>query len=56
MILFLLLVLAAVALGITGALVEGLGYLLIVGIAVLVAALVFIAVHLSRRSGKHPIR
>ncbi|MBO8203226.1 hypothetical protein JW613_33840 [Streptomyces smyrnaeus] len=56
MVLFLLLVLVAVTLGIIGAVAEGLGYLLFVGIAVLVAALAFIAVRWSRRSDRRPIR
>ncbi|MDQ0794230.1 hypothetical protein [Streptomyces sp. B1I3] len=56
MALFLFLVLVAVVLGIVGVTVEGLGYLLIIGIAVLVAAVAFIAVRWSRRSGRRPIR
>ena len=56
MALFLLLVLVAVVLGIIGAVAEGLGYLLIIGIVVLVAAVAFIAVRWSRRAGRHPIR
>ncbi|MBT2489205.1 hypothetical protein J7E96_11860 [Streptomyces sp. ISL-96] len=53
---FLFLVLVAVVLGIVGVAVEGLGYLLIIGIVVLVAAVAFIAVRWSRRSGRRPIR
>ncbi|MBT2401811.1 hypothetical protein [Streptomyces sp. ISL-100] len=56
MALFLFLVLVAVVLGIVGVAVEGLGYLLIIGIVVLVAAVAFIAVRWSRRSGRRPIR
>ncbi len=56
MALFLFLVLVAVVLGIVGLVVEGLGYLLIIGIVVLVAAVAFIAVRWSRRSGRRPIR
>lgn len=56
MVLFLLIVLVAVVLGIIGAVAEGLGYLLIIGIVLLVAALVLIAVRWSRRSGRRPIR
>ncbi|MBB1246343.1 hypothetical protein GL263_22700 [Streptomyces durbertensis] len=56
MVLFLLLVLVAVVLGFVGVIAEGLGYLLIIGIAVFVAALAFIAVRWSRRSGRRPVR
>ncbi|WP_187145224.1 MULTISPECIES: hypothetical protein [Streptomyces] len=56
MALFLFLVLVAVVLGIIGVAVEGLGYLLIIGIVVLVAAVAFIAVRWSQRSGRRPIR
>jgi hypothetical protein len=45
-----------VVLGIIGAVAEGLGYLLIIGIVLLAAALVLIAVRWSRRSGRRPIR
>ncbi|MBT2429638.1 hypothetical protein J7F02_29555 [Streptomyces sp. ISL-112] len=53
---FLFLVLVALVLGILGVVAEGLGYLLFVGIAVLVAAVVFIGVRWSRRSGRRPVR
>lgn len=53
---FLFLVLAAVVLGIIGVVVKGLAYLLGVGILVLVAAVAFLAVHLSRRSRRRPTR
>jgi len=56
MVFFLLLVLVAVVLGIIGAAAEGLGYLLVIGIAVFVAALAFIARRWSRRSARRPIR
>ncbi|MFC6063998.1 hypothetical protein [Streptomyces ochraceiscleroticus] len=56
MVLFLLLALVAVVLKIIGTVAEKLGYLLIIGIALLLAPLAFIAVHWSRRSGRHPIR
>ncbi|WP_369243593.1 hypothetical protein [Streptomyces sp. R41] len=52
MMFFLLLVIAAIVLGIIGAVVKGLLYLLIIGIVVFVAALVYLGVHL-RRSGRH---
>ncbi|WP_326654283.1 MULTISPECIES: hypothetical protein [unclassified Streptomyces] len=56
MTLFLLLAMAAVVVGIIGAVAEGLGYLLIIGIVLLGADLAFIAVRWSRSSGRHPIR
>ncbi|MET9507266.1 hypothetical protein ABZX62_02115 [Streptomyces flavidovirens] len=56
MALFLFLVLVAVVLGIVGVVVEGLFYLLIIGIVVLLAAVAFIAVRWSRRTGRRPIR
>ncbi|MER7107364.1 hypothetical protein [Streptomyces sp. NPDC000229] len=56
MALFLFLVLVAVVLGIIGVVVEGLFYLLIIGIVVLGAAVTFVAVRWSRRSGRRPIR
>ncbi|MFE9651331.1 hypothetical protein ACFYO0_46130 [Streptomyces sp. NPDC006365] len=56
MALLLLLVLVAVVLGLIGAVAEGLGYLLIIGILVLVAALALTAVRWSERSRHRPIR
>jgi len=56
MVLFLLLLLIALVLGIVGATAHGLGYLLVIGIAVLVAGLALVAVRWSRRSGNRPIR
>ncbi|UXX96703.1 hypothetical protein N7U49_42115 [Streptomyces sp. AD2-2] len=55
MVLFLLLALVAVVLGIIGAAADGLGYLLAIGIVVLVADIAFAAVRLSRR-GRRPLR
>ncbi|GHD33120.1 hypothetical protein GCM10010313_78300 [Streptomyces violarus] len=55
MALLLLLVLVAVMLGIIGVVAEGLGYLLIIGIMILVAALALIAVRWSQRTGR-PLR
>ncbi|MFJ3415331.1 hypothetical protein ACIPN8_03230 [Streptomyces sp. NPDC086082] len=55
MVLFLLLVLVAVVLGIIGVTANGLGYLLAIGIVVLLADLAFAAVRLSRRS-RRPLR
>ncbi|HZF88243.1 hypothetical protein [Streptomyces sp.] len=52
MTLFLLLVIAAIVLGIVGVLAEGLFYLLIIGIVVLAAALVYLGMHI-RGSGRH---
>lgn len=55
MVLFLLLLLAAVALGIVGAVVDGLLYLLVIGVVVFVAALVLGGVRF-RLSGRSPGR
>jgi hypothetical protein len=52
MTLFLILVIVAIVLGIIGVAAEGLFYLLIIGIAVLVAALVYLGMHI-RGSGRH---
>jgi hypothetical protein len=54
--LFLLLVIAAVALGIAGVVVKGLIYLLIIGIVVFVGALALAALRMRRRPGKNPAR
>jgi len=53
MVLFLLLVLAAIALGIVGAVVHGLFYLLIIGIVVFVLALIGMGTRMRRR---RPVR
>lgn len=55
MVLFLLLVIAAIALGIVGFVVNGLLYLLIIGIVVFVADLVFLGARL-RGSRRRPAR
>ncbi|GAA4987875.1 hypothetical protein GCM10023205_68450 [Yinghuangia aomiensis] len=55
MALVLALLLVAVILGIIGAVAHGLGYLLVIGIAVAVLALVYLAVR-WRRSGRRPTR
>lgn len=55
MTLFLLLVLAAVVLGVVGVVVEGLLYLLALGSAVLLVALILGAVQL-RQGGRRPSR
>ncbi|MGA5069145.1 hypothetical protein ACPB9E_36220 [Streptomyces exfoliatus] len=52
MTLFLILVIAAIVLGLIGAVAEGLFYLLIIGFVVSAAALVHLRTHL-RRSGRH---
>jgi hypothetical protein len=49
MVLFLLLVIAAIALGIVGVVVKGLFWLLIIGIVVILVDLVVVGVRLSRR-------
>ncbi|AYG78238.1 hypothetical protein DWB77_00345 [Streptomyces hundungensis] len=49
---FLLLVIAAIVLGIIGVVAKGLFYLLIIGIVVFVAALAYLALRI-RRSGRH---
>jgi hypothetical protein len=49
MVLFLLLVIAAIALGIVGVVVKGLFYLLIIGIVVILVDLVIVGFRLSRR-------
>jgi hypothetical protein len=51
---FLLLVLAAVALGIVGAVVKGLFYLLVIGVVVFLAAFVVLGVRMRR--GRRPVR
>jgi hypothetical protein len=52
---FLLLIIVAIALGIIGVVAKGLLYLLFIGIAVLIIALVFAAFRF-RRSGRRPTR
>jgi len=55
MVLFLLVIIVAVALGITGAVAKGLLYLLVVGAVLLVADLVYLGWR-WRRSGRRPQR
>lgn len=55
MVLFLVVVIAAVVLGIVGAVAKGLLYLLVIGAVLLVADLVFIGLRI-RRSGRRPQR
>lgn len=56
MVIFLLLVLVAVALGIIGAAADGLGYLLAIGVVLFVADVVFITARGARRVRRRPIR
>ncbi|MEU0084661.1 hypothetical protein [Streptomyces sp. NPDC006274] len=51
---FLLLVLVAVVLGIIGVAVEGLFYLLIIGVVVFLAAVLFLGLRMGRRKGRNP--
>jgi hypothetical protein len=54
--LFLLLVIAAIALGIVGVVAKGLLYLLIIGIVVFLGALTLASLRMRRRPGRHPAR
>jgi hypothetical protein len=56
MALFLFLILVAIVLGIIGAVVEGLFYLLIIGIVAFVADLVLFGMRRSRSSRRHVVR
>ena len=56
MVIFLLLVIAAIALGIVGVVVKGLLYLLFIGIVVLLGGLVFAALRMRRRPGRRQAR
>ena len=49
MVLFLLLIIAAIALGIVGVVVKGLFYLLIIGIVVVLVDLVLVGLRMGRR-------
>ena len=53
---FLFLLLVAIVLGLIGAVAEGLFYLLIIGIVIVVADIAFFAVRSSRRSRRHSLR
>ena len=55
MALFLLLIIVAIALGIVGVVAHGLLYLLVIGVVVLIADLIFAGLR-SRRSGRRPGR
>jgi hypothetical protein len=54
--LFLLLVIAAIVLGIVGMVAKGLLYLLVIGIVVFLAALTLAALRMRRRPGRRPAR
>jgi len=54
--LFLLLVIAAIVLGIVGVAAKGLLYLLIIGIAVFLVALILAALRMRRRPSRRPAR
>ncbi|PKV89170.1 hypothetical protein [Streptomyces sp. TLI_146] len=56
MALFLFLILVAVVLGLIGAVADGLGYLLAIGVVVLVADIAFFTVRWSRRARRRPLR
>ncbi|MEU5341597.1 MULTISPECIES: hypothetical protein [unclassified Streptomyces] len=56
MVLFLLLVLAAVVLGIIGVAADGLGYLLVIGIMLLAADVIVAAFRWSQRAKRRPVR
>jgi hypothetical protein len=55
MALFLLLIIVAIVLGIVGVVAHGLLYLLVIGVVVLIADLIFAGLRL-RRSGRRPGR
>jgi hypothetical protein len=55
MALFLLLIIVAIALGIVGAVVKGLFYVLLIGVVVLLADLILLGARLGRR-GRRPGR
>jgi hypothetical protein len=54
--LFLLLVIAAMVLGIVGVVIKGLLYLLFIGIVVFLAALILAALRMRRRPRRYPAR
>ncbi|GAA1549183.1 hypothetical protein [Streptomyces albidochromogenes] len=56
MTLFLILVIAAIVLGFIGVVAEGLFYLLVIGIAVFVAALIYLGLHMRRSGRRRPLR
>ncbi len=54
--LFLLLVIVAIVLGLVGVVVKGLFFLLFIGIAVFLVALILAALRMRRRAGRHRTR
>ena len=54
--LFLLLVIAAIALGIVGAVVKGLLYMLVLGVAIFLGAILLAALRMRRRPGRSRAR
>jgi hypothetical protein len=54
--LFLLLVIAAIALGIVGVVVKGLLYLLVIGVAIFLGAILLAALRMRRRPGRSQAR
>ncbi len=54
--LFLLLVIAAIALGIVGAVVKGLLYMLVLGVAIFLGAILLAALRMRRRPGRNRAR
>lgn len=54
--LFLLLVIAAIALGIVGVVVKGLLYLLFIGVVIFLGALLLAALRMRRRPGRRQAR
>ena len=54
--LFLLFVIVAMVLGLIGTVVHGLSYLLVIGVAVFMADLIFLAVYGVRRARRRPLR
>ena len=56
MVLFLLLVIVAIVLGIIGAVAKGLLYLLVIGVVLLVADLIYVGMRWSRRTARRPKR
>jgi hypothetical protein len=56
MTLFLSLVIVAIVLGIIGVVVNGLGYLLVIAVAIFAADLIFIVMRWSRKIKRRPLR
>ena len=54
--LFLLLLIVAMVLGLVGVVAKGLLYLLFIGIAVFLGALLLAGLRMRRRPGRHPAR